>query len=51
MNNFSSGDCRPFQMKIIHEDREDDDEENDMILHLDRPCRCTFCCFNRLLKL
>lgn len=44
---FYSGDCRPFQMKIIHEDREEDDEDDDMCLLLDRPCRCTVCCMNR----
>jgi len=44
---FFSGDCRPFGMKIIHEDREEDDETNDMFLFLNRPCRFTFGCMNR----
>jgi len=45
--NLLSGDCRPFGMRILHEDREEDDEADDMFLFLDRPCRFTVGCMNR----
>jgi len=45
--NCLSGDCRPFEMKVVHEDREEDDDVDDMILHLNRSCKCTVCCMNR----
>jgi hypothetical protein len=43
---FMSGDCRPFQVKI---NLVDDSEEldNEPFLLLDRPCKCTYYCFNR----
>eukprot|EP00330_Aristerostoma_sp_ATCC50986_P001462 CAMPEP_0114580070 /NCGR_PEP_ID=MMETSP0125-20121206/4400_1 /TAXON_ID=485358 ORGANISM="Aristerostoma sp., Strain ATCC 50986" /NCGR_SAMPLE_ID=MMETSP0125 /ASSEMBLY_ACC=CAM_ASM_000245 /LENGTH=102 /DNA_ID=CAMNT_0001771353 /DNA_START=332 /DNA_END=637 /DNA_ORIENTATION=+ len=27
--NCLSGDCRPFEMKVIHQDQDEDDEESD----------------------
>jgi len=41
-----TGGCRPF---VLHVNIEDDDEEidNTPFLMLDRPCKCTFFCFDR----
>jgi len=41
-----SGDCRPFKVKInLCDDSEELD--NEPFLLLDRPCKCTYYCFNR----
>jgi len=47
--NCLSGDCRPFQMKVIHEEVHDDDDgdQRELFLWLDRPCKCTVLCLNR----
>jgi len=39
-------DFRPFKLKVQVEDDNQDVDGNDFLL-LDRPCKCTFLCFNR----
>lgn len=38
--------CRPFQLKISL-DSDQKESSNEPFLLVDRPCRCTFCCFER----
>jgi hypothetical protein len=47
--NCLSGDCRPFQMKVIHEEVGEDEEldQRELFLWLDRPCKFTLYCLNR----
>jgi len=41
-----TGDCRPFKLKINLDDASEE-LDNEPFLLLDRPCKCTFYCFNR----
>lgn len=41
-----TADCRPFIMKVKLED-DDEELDNENFLLIDRPCKCTWYCFNR----
>lgn len=41
-------DCRPLDMSVISEQYGPSvDQEQETVLHIERPCKCTFYCFNR----
>lgn len=44
---MNSGNCRPFKLKVSHESENDDENDGDLFILLDRECACTIGCFNR----
>ena len=45
--NCLNGSCRPFKMNISTVVSGSDDDHHEPFLEIERPCQCTFLCFNR----
>ena len=45
--NCMSSDCKPFDMEIKKCFKDEDYDNEEVVIRLERDCQCTCCCFNR----